>query len=71
MSTATAEQVTKPAGIPTIALFRNSDVCRWGPLGPAVSVLEADDPTDEFMEQVVKGAEKWLGPVKQWAKKRS
>jgi len=47
-------------GRPSIALFRNSSVTQWRPLGPKVTVIEAQEPLDGVMDQVLWMAQSFL-----------
>lgn len=44
-------------GIPTIALFKNSSVCQWSPLGPAVRVVEDKTSPSELIRETLREAE--------------
>lgn len=46
-------------GLPTVAMFGPSDSARWGPRGPAVTILAPDEPCEMdwlSVEQVVRAA---------------
>jgi ADP-heptose:LPS heptosyltransferase len=43
-------------GAPTIALFRNSSVSQWRPLGPRVKVIEASASGPELTDEVIRAA---------------
>jgi ADP-heptose:LPS heptosyltransferase len=43
-------------GAPTIALFRNSSVSQWRPLGPRVKVIEKKESDMKFIEEVLRVA---------------
>ncbi len=43
-------------GAPTIALFKNSSVSQWKPLGPRVKVIEASANGSELMDEVIRAA---------------
>jgi heptosyltransferase-3 len=47
-------------GAPTIALFRNSSVSQWRPLGPRVRVIEASASGPELAEETLKAAHGFL-----------
>jgi heptosyltransferase-3 len=49
-------------GAPTIALFRNSSVSQWRPLGPRVKVIEARESSPDLVEEVLKAADECLHP---------
>ncbi len=48
-------------GTPTIALFKNSSVQQWRPLGPRVRVLESEKNRKTLMRKVVEEAGKYIG----------
>ena len=43
-------------GAPTIALFKGTPVFQWGPLGPAVRVIENEDAGPPLVTQIVETA---------------
>jgi ADP-heptose:LPS heptosyltransferase len=47
-------------GRPCIALFKESSLAQWRPLGPAVKVIEVQEPFDAVMAQVLQAAEPFL-----------
>jgi heptosyltransferase-3 len=47
-------------GAPTIALFRQTSVAQWKPLGPKVKVIEAHASGPELAEQVLSAAREFL-----------
>jgi len=47
-------------GAPTIALFRDSSVAQWRPLGPRVKVIEASASGPELVEETLKAADGFL-----------
>ena len=48
-------------GTPTIALFRNSRVDQWRPLGPRVKVIEEKESSLTLIDQVCKAAREFIG----------
>lgn len=48
-------------GTPTIALFKNSSVQQWRPLGPPVRVVESEKNRKTLMRKVVEEAGKYIG----------
>ncbi len=48
-------------GTPTIALFKNTPVPQWRPLGPAVRVLENEENRQKLIEKVLEEAAKCIG----------
>ena len=49
-------------GAPTIALFRDSSVAQWRPLGPRVKVIEATASGPGLVEETLKAAHDFLNP---------
>jgi heptosyltransferase III len=47
-------------GAPTIALFRQTSVAQWKPLGPRVKVIEASASGPELVEETLKAAHGFL-----------
>jgi len=47
-------------GQPCIALFKNSSVTQWHPLGPAVTVIEAHEPLDAVMARTLRAVRSFL-----------
>jgi len=47
-------------GRPSIALFKNSSVTQWHPLGPRVKVIEIQEPPDAVMPQVLRATRSLL-----------
>jgi ADP-heptose:LPS heptosyltransferase len=47
-------------GAPTVALFRNTSVAQWRPLGPKVKVIEAHASGPDVLEQVLDAAHGFL-----------
>ena len=47
-------------GAPTIALFRDSSVAQWRPLGPRVKVIEASASGPDLVEETLKAANGFL-----------
>jgi ADP-heptose:LPS heptosyltransferase len=47
-------------GVPTIALFRNTNPLQWGPLGPKVEVINNEDSPEELLKKVRQVAGKFL-----------
>jgi heptosyltransferase-3 len=47
-------------GAPTIALFRQTSVAQWKPLGPKVKVIEAHASGPELVEEVLSAAREFL-----------
>jgi ADP-heptose:LPS heptosyltransferase len=43
-------------GVPTIAMFRDTDPRQWRPLGPRVAVVGAQTSGSALMEEVVRAA---------------
>jgi ADP-heptose:LPS heptosyltransferase len=43
-------------GVPSIALFKKTDATRWGPLGPAVRVIEQKDPNPDLVDKILDAA---------------
>ena len=43
-------------GVPTIALFKNSDLQQWKPLGPRVMVLKDCDQSQALKDKVLSEA---------------
>jgi ADP-heptose:LPS heptosyltransferase len=43
-------------GAPTIALFRQTSVAQWKPLGPKVKVIEASTSGSELIEETLRAA---------------
>jgi heptosyltransferase-2 len=43
-------------GTPTIALFKESSVFRWSPLGPLVRVIQSEETTPDLIGKVLKQA---------------
>jgi len=43
-------------GTPTLALFRNTSVAQWHPLGPRVKVIQANSSGPELLEETLKAA---------------
>jgi heptosyltransferase III len=50
-------------GAPTIALFRQTSVAQWKPLGPKVKVIEALASGPELVEQVLSAAREFLSTL--------
>jgi ADP-heptose:LPS heptosyltransferase len=50
-------------GAPTIALFKQTSVTQWSPLGPKVKVIEAITSGPELSEQVLSAAREFLAPL--------
>jgi heptosyltransferase III len=50
-------------GAPTIALFRQTSVAQWKPLGPKVKVIEAQASGPELVEQVLGAAREFLSTL--------
>jgi ADP-heptose:LPS heptosyltransferase len=50
-------------GAPTIALFKNSSVAQWRPLGPKVKVIEEIASGPELVEQVLSAAREFLSTL--------
>jgi len=50
-------------GAPTIALFRQTSVAQWKPLGPKVKVIEAHASGPELIEQVLGAAREFLSAL--------
>ncbi len=48
-------------GTPTIALFKNSPVHQWRPLGPAVRVLENEENGETLIGKVLEEAGRFIG----------
>ena len=48
-------------GTPTIALFKNSSVSRWRPLGPAVRVIESTETQPGLIGEILKEARELMG----------
>jgi len=48
-------------GTPTIALFKNSSVQQWRPLGPRVRVVESEKNRKTLMRKVLEEAGKCIG----------
>jgi len=48
-------------GLPTVALFRNSSITMWRPLGPRIRVLRDEMDGSMDTSAVVKEAESLLG----------
>ncbi len=48
-------------GTPTIALFKNSPVHQWRPLGPAVRVIENEENRESLIGKVLEEAGKFMG----------
>jgi len=48
-------------GTPTVALFKKSNAAQWGPLGPNVMVIQAEEPGRELLEKVLKVSRDFLG----------
>jgi heptosyltransferase-3 len=49
-------------GAPTIALFRQTSVAQWKPLGPKVKVIEAHASGPELAEETLKAVHAFLNP---------
>jgi heptosyltransferase III len=47
-------------GAPTIALFRNTSVAQWSPLGPDVKVIESNASGPELVERVLCAANEFI-----------
>ena len=43
-------------GAPTIALFKESSVSQWSPLGPAVRIIQGDEIYPDYMGRILKEA---------------
>jgi heptosyltransferase-3 len=43
-------------GVPSIALFKRTDAIRWRPLGPAVRVIEQEDPNPDLLDKILDAA---------------
>jgi len=50
-------------GAPTIALFRQTSVAQWKPLGPKVKVIEAHASGQELAQQVLSTAREFLSTL--------
>ena len=48
-------------GTPTVALFKKSNAVQWGPLGPNVTVIQAEEPGQELIESILKASRDFLG----------
>lgn len=48
-------------GAPTVALFKKNNAVQWGPLGPNVSVIQAEEPGQELIESILKASKDFLG----------
>jgi heptosyltransferase-3 len=44
-------------GTPTIALFKNSSVSRWSPLGPAVRVIQSEETSPNLIGKILRQAQ--------------
>jgi hypothetical protein len=44
-------------GTPTIALFRNTSVAQWSPLGPKVRIIQGEDGGAGVLEDALAQAE--------------
>jgi heptosyltransferase-3 len=51
-------------GTPTIALFRNSPVHQWSPLGPTVKVIESDKSRPDLIRNILKEARELTGRIR-------
>jgi len=49
--------------VPTVALFGNSGLAQWAPLGPFVRVIEGRDPGPELIEGIVGASKELVGSV--------
>ena len=49
------------SGTPTIALFRNSPVHQWRPLGPAVRVIESEKSSPALLKRIIKEGRELIG----------
>ncbi len=47
-------------GAPTVALFKKNNAIQWGPLGPNVTVIQAEEPGRELLEKVLKVSREFL-----------
>jgi ADP-heptose:LPS heptosyltransferase len=50
-------------GAPTIALFRNTSVAQWSPLGPKVKVIQANANGPELIEETLNAAREFLSSL--------
>jgi heptosyltransferase-3 len=50
-------------GTPTIALFKNSEVGQWRPLGPSVAVIEGSEGGPELLARVLEEADSFTGDL--------
>jgi ADP-heptose:LPS heptosyltransferase len=50
-------------GAPTVALFRNTSVAQWRPLGPKVKVIEESTSGPNLLERVLNAARGFLSSL--------